>query len=193
MRDTTHIQPAHAGDQPELKLSAWGALAALTAALLTACSSPPPTQRAPVPAPAAPQAPRAVAPVAPAPAAVAPLPAGTLISQAVTPQDYRKDGARHLYSKNGHRIYKGKLPPLMHAVGVLQVDLDGQGRVRKLNWMRAPSHVPDVMREIERTVHAAAPFPAPVRMGGVTYTEVWLWDRSGNFQLDTLTEGQRSK
>jgi hypothetical protein len=30
-------------------------------------------------------------------------------------------------------------------------------------------------------------------MGSVTYTDVWLWDKSGNFQLDTLTEGQRSK
>lgn len=81
----------------------------------------------------------------------------------------------------------------MHAVGVLQVEVDHRGQVRNMSWMRAPSHVPDVMREIERTVLAAAPFPAPVRMGSVTYTDVWLWDKSGNFQLDTLTEGQRSK
>jgi len=27
-------------------------------------------------------------------------------------------------------------------------------------------------------------------MGKVTYTETWLWDKSGHFQLDTLTEGQ---
>lgn len=107
--------------------------------------------------------------------------------------DYRKDGARHLYDRNTHRIYKGKLPPLLHAVGVLQVEVDDRGNVAQVSWMRAPSHVPDVMREIERTVRSAAPFPAPVRMGRVTYTETWLWDRSGNFQLDTLTEGQRSK
>jgi len=24
----------------------------------------------------------------------------------------------------------------------------------------------------------------------VTYTDVWLWHKSGQFQLDTLTEGQ---
>jgi protein TonB len=24
----------------------------------------------------------------------------------------------------------------------------------------------------------------------VTYTDTWLWDKSGRFQLDTLTEGQ---
>jgi hypothetical protein len=41
-------------------------------------------------------------------------------------------------------------------------------------------------------VRAAAPFPVPVHMGGVIYTDVWLWDKSGRFQLDTLTEGQQS-
>ena len=128
-----------------------------------------------------------------APPPVSTLPPPDFISQAVSPLDYRKDGARHIYERNSHRIYKGQLPPLMHAVGVLQVEVDNRGQVRNVSWMRAPSHVPDVMREIERTVRAAAPFPAPVRMGSVTYTDVWLWDKSGNFQLDTLTEGQRSK
>ena len=31
---------------------------------------------------------------------------------------------------------------------------------------------------------------APTRKGKVTYTDTWLWDKSGHFQLDTLTEGQ---
>ena len=130
---------------------------------------------------------------APPPPPGAQLPPPAHISHAGTPLDYRKDGARHLYAQNGHRIYKGKMPPLMHAVGVLQVYVDGRGHVGNISWMRAPSHAPDVMREIERTVRAAAPFPAPLRMGGVTYTEVWLWDKSGHFQLDTLTEGQRDR
>ena len=43
---------------------------------------------------------------------------------------------------------------------------------------------------IVRTVRAAAPYPVPARMGRVTYTDVWLWDKSGQFQLDTLTGGQ---
>lgn len=33
--------------------------------------------------------------------------------------------------------------------------------------------------------------PAPRRMGGTRYFEVWLVDKSGRFQLDSLTEGQR--
>lgn len=153
------------------------------AALLAACATPP-----------EPPAPEPIAlPTPTAPPPVVELPPPAIISHARTPMEYRKDGASHLYGHNGHRIYKGKLPPLLHAVGVLQVEVDNRGNVRNLNWMRAPSHVPDVMREIERTVQSAAPFPAPVSLGGVVYTDVWLWDRSGHFQLDTLTEGQRNR
>jgi hypothetical protein len=46
------------------------------------------------------------------------------------------------------------------------------------------------MQQIEQMVKAAAPYPVPEQMGQVTYTDVWLWHKSGKFQLDTLTEGQ---
>ena len=111
-------------------------------------------------------------------------------SYAGTPRDYRRDAATHLYAKYSSRIYTGKMPPMLHAVGVLQVEINGKGVVTGLHWMRAPSHAPDVVAEIERSVRSASPFPAPVKMGRVTYTDTWLWDQSGQFQLDTLTEGQ---
>lgn len=154
-------------------------------ALLAACTTSPP---ATPPSAAAPQ-PQAPEP-APKPAPVTAAPAPEKVSGAMTPRDYRRDAATHLYGKNQNRIFKGKLPPLLYAVGVLQVDVDGLGRVSGINWMRAPSHAPEVMAEIERTVRQAAPFPAPVRIGRVTYTDTWLWHKSGRFQLDTLTEGQ---
>ena len=112
-------------------------------------------------------------------------------SSASNARAYRQDAARHLYALNTLRIYKGKLPPLLYAVGTLEVNLDRKGQVRSLNWMRAPRHAPEVIREIERTVRAAAPFPVASKLGYVTYTDTWLWHASGKFQLDTLTEGQR--
>ena len=111
-------------------------------------------------------------------------------SSAATPRAYRQDGASHLYGLNAARIYKGRMPPLLYAVGVMNVDIDRAGRVTRLDWMRAPKHAPEVMAEIERTIRDAAPFPAPTRLGKVTYTDTWLWHVSGKFQLDTLTEGQ---
>jgi hypothetical protein len=111
-------------------------------------------------------------------------------STATTPRAYRVDAAQHLYGQNGHRIFEGKMPPLLYAIGVLQVEVNAQGRVTGTHWMRAPRHAPEVMAEIEKTVRLAEPYPAPVRMGRVTYTDTWLWHKSGRFQLDTLTEGQ---
>lgn len=165
--------------QPRARLAALGlALASAVAALMGGCTSTPPP-----PPPAKPQtaAPEVIAP---------PIAAPANASQAVTPYAYRRDAASHLYSKNTDRIYLGKMPPLLYAIGVLQVEVDGRGRVTSTSWMRAPTHAPEVIAEIERTVRAAAPYPAPVRMGRVTYTDTWLWHRSGTFQLDTLTEGQ---
>lgn len=161
-------------------------------ALLAACRSTPLPPMEPEPPPAAqpPTAPpAAVAPAAVVESGATPI-TSVRTSSAANPRAYRQDAATHLYGLNRDRIYKGRLPPLLYAIGVLQVEVDGRGNVRNLNWMRAPKHAPEVIKEIERTVRAAAPYPAPARMGRVVYTDTWLWHKSGRFQLDTLTEGQ---
>ena len=161
-----------------LRLPFGTGLAAGIAALIAACTSPPvPPVATPAPEPAA-------------PFVVTPPAAPSLVSNATTPRAYRRDAASHLYAKNRHRIYQGMMPPLLYAIGVLQVEVDSKGRVTSLHWMRAPKHAPEVMADIERTVRQAAPYPMPARMGRVTYTDTWLWHKSGLFQLDTLTEGQ---
>ena len=111
-------------------------------------------------------------------------------SAASTARAYRQDGATHLYGLNADRIYKGRLPPLLYAIGVLNIHIDKLGRVTHIDWMRPPKHAPEVMAEIQRTVQKASPFPAPEKLGKVVYTDTWLWHKSGRFQLDTLTEGQ---
>lgn len=111
-------------------------------------------------------------------------------SPAANERAYRRDAASHIYALNGTRIYPGKLPPLLYAVGTLQVHLNATGQVESLHWMRAPTHAPEVITEIERTVLSDAPYPVASRLGKVTWTDTWLWDKSGRFQLDTLTEGQ---
>jgi hypothetical protein len=167
--------------QPHRHRSLLAILAAGVAAIMAACSTPPPAPT-PQPQPEPKTPPVAVTPGAPTPTVKA--------STASTPRDYRRDAASHIYGQNANRIFKGKMPPLLYAIGVLQVELDGQGRVTKTSWMRAPSQAPEVISEIERTVRLAAPYPVPARMGRVTYTDTWLWHKSGQFQLDTLSEGQ---
>ena len=164
--------------QPTLR-SATPALLGVAALLASCTTSAPPQPPRSAAAKPAEQAPHSAA-----------APSGGKSSSATNPRAYRADAAQHIYGKNQDRIWKGRMPPLLYAVGVLQVEVDGQGYVRNLNWMRAPKHAPEVIAEIEKTVRAAAPFPAPARMGKVVYTDTWLWHKSGRFQLDTLTEGQ---
>ena len=112
------------------------------------------------------------------------------VSAAATAREYRRDAASHIYATNKERVYPGQLPAILYAVGTLQVSLDTNGKVLSMHWMRAPRHAPEVIAEIERTVLEASPFPAATRLGKVTWTDTWLWDEGGRFQLDTLSEGQ---
>ena len=179
------------------------ALSAVSLGWLSGCSAPPTAKPTPRPAtsqvpvtPATPVIPATTASPAatqrdavaqPTATAAAPSP---VKSAARNAKDYRKDAANHLYARHSQSIYKGRLPPMLEAVGVLNVDIDRHGSVKSVQWMRAPRHVPQVMQQIERMVKAAAPYPVPQHMSQVTYTDVWLWHQSGKFQLDTLTEGQ---
>lgn len=161
------------------------------AILLAACSSPPrPGQPAePISTPSARPTPD------PTPQRTDPGPTPPVVprapdSQARSPKEYRRDAASHLYQTYQDQIYAGKLPALLYAIGVLEVHLDNRGQVIGLHWLRAPKHAPEVVTAIERKVRDAAPYPRPARLGRVVYTDTWLWDRSGRFQLDTLSEGQ---
>jgi periplasmic protein TonB len=158
----------------------------LATMLLASCAAPPPP--APAPQPTPPPAPQP----APQPAPVAArIP--NIISQAANATNYRRDAAQHIYKNNSARIYKGRMPPLLMAVAVLELDVDTMGDIAAIRWVRGPTHLPNVIADIEALVRASAPYPAPVKMPGVIYTDVWLYDKSGLFQLGTLTEGQRNK
>lgn len=156
----------------------WAVMLACVTAIMAGCTSSPAPGPGPGPGPAAPEG-------AATKAASPPTP-----SVARTPREYRPDAAKHIYQRNANRIYKGRLPPLLYAIGTLEVEVDRRGNVVSTHWLRAPKHAPEVVAEIERTARQAAPYPVPERLGKVTYTDTWLWHKSGRFQLDTLTEGQ---
>ena len=174
-RDTTGTTSRH----PLQTASLW----ACVAALMAGCSLVPKST------PQASTKPTTQAPPKAAPAAALNSPVRS-VSRAGNALDYRRDVALHLYSQNSDRIYSGKLPPLLYAIGVLETDIDARGYVTAVRWMRAPTHAPEVIAEIERTVRQAAPYPAPTKLGKVSSTETWLWHKSGHFQLHTLSEGQ---
>jgi hypothetical protein len=165
--------------------------------VLVACStkpvavhSPQPTQPAlpptalpetPAPDPSASSAPSETQPPVP--------PASPALYEASS-ADYRRDAARHIYRRLPARIYKGKLPPMLKAVVVVDIHIEPSGQIGHIDWVRVPKHAPEVKQDIEQAIFQSAPFPAPSQFKRVRYTETWLWHKSGRFQLDTLTEGQ---
>lgn len=118
-----------------------------------------------------------------------PLPGAGQASAAETDKDYRQDAARHLYASYPMRIYKGRLPPLLYGVTIVETDVDAQGQILDVRVRRPPA-APEVGPWVVSMIRKAAPFPPPAKMGKATYVDIWLVHKSGNFQLDTLTEGQ---
>jgi protein TonB len=113
------------------------------------------------------------------------------VSSASDTRAYRIDAARHIYAAYAPRIFKGRLPPLIHAVVVLEMTVDLNGQLRDIKVVRGPSHAPDVTAAVVEMIKRAGPLPAPSRFAGpVRFTEIWLVHKDGRFQLDALTEGQ---
>ena len=111
-------------------------------------------------------------------------------SAAKTEREYRKDGARHLYAAYKKQIHKGKMPPLLYGIAIIETEIAADGAVKNVRVVRQPAAA-EVGPWAVAMIKKASPFPAPEKMGAVKYTEIWLVDKSGRFQLDTLTEGQR--
>ncbi len=110
-------------------------------------------------------------------------------SQADSESAYRQDGARHLYAVYPMRIFKGRMPPLLYGVMIVDTELDAEGQIVDVRVRRPPA-APEVGPWVTAMIRRAGPFPPPGRLGKAVYTDIWLVHKSGNFQLDTLTEGQ---
>ena len=107
-------------------------------------------------------------------------------------QEYRIDASRHLYKCFPMRIYKGKLPPLLYGVMMVETELDAAGNVLSLSVVRKPA-ADEVQPWVLALIRRAAPFPAPAKFPGGTlrFTETFFVDKSGLFQAMSITEGQR--
>ena len=122
------------------------------------------------------------------------LPGPPAASEAPDERAYRVDAARHLYQAYASRVFRGKLPPMMYAVMITDTELDPDGTVRSVTVARPPAAAKEVTPWVLALIRGASPFPAPSRIGEgatIVWREIWLVDKTGRFQVDALTEGQR--
>jgi protein TonB len=152
----------------------------LVAVLAAACGKPP----APPPEAPAPQTQQSPAPPA------ARLPA---LPPPKTPLDaYKRELAQRILAANAAQTFDGKPPDILHAVVVLQLTLDRNGKLTTLKTLR--SRHPPQERVALASVRAAAPLPAPpaslLRRGSLEIAETWLFRDDGKFQIRSLAEAQ---
>jgi hypothetical protein len=152
--------------------------------LLGACSSPmPPTAPAPVA-----KAPASAAPARPAPAAPMANPAGLPSPAAVRSwNEVRAQAARRLLAANPAITYSGAVPDPLLAIPVLEIELNSDGSIRRVDVMRAPRQAQDTVQIAIDAVHRAAPFgdisrlPKPWK-----FTETFLFNDDRKFKPRTL-------
>jgi hypothetical protein len=112
------------------------------------------------------------------------------LSDAVDARAYRIDAAHHVYAAYPALILKGKVPALVYAIVVTETEIDARGKVLAVRVLRQPSAAREVTPWVVSMIHRASPLPTPARIGRVKFIEVWLVDKSGQFQVHSLTEGQ---
>lgn len=114
-------------------------------------------------------------------------------SAASNEAEYRVDAAKHLYASYPMHVFRGQLPPLLYAVAVIETDVDEAGQITDVRMTREPAAAKEVGPWLVSLVRKVKQLPSPAKIGKHTYTETWLVDKSGRFQVHTLSEGQRSQ
>ncbi len=153
--------------------------------LVAGCSSPP----APPPAPAITEGRgAAAAEAAGVPAAsrsgLRPLPAPGAVRNWA---DLRMQAARRLVAANPEGSYTGTVVEPLLGVPVLEIELNGDGSVRHINFLRHAQEARFTSKLAEDAVHRAAPFgdvsrlPKPWR-----FTETFLFNDERKFKPRTL-------
>ena len=171
--DSTDIAPR------STTCSAWWARLGLTGlGFIAACSSP-----TPAPEPAAPPAATSGRTAPSTPSAAKLPPPGPVRNW----NDVRRQAAQRMVAANPKITYMSTPPDPLLAIPVLEIELNGDGSIRKIDVMRHPSQARDTTQIAMEAVRNAAPFgdvsrlPKPWR-----FTETFLFDDDRRFKPRTL-------
>ena len=150
--------------------------------LLAGCSSSPPP--APVPTASTSQGGSAAPTRAPAVASSSRLPAPGAVRNW---NELRRQAAQRMVAANPGGTYMGVPPEPLLAIPVLEIELHGDGSIRKIETLRQPREAKDTIQLAVDAVHRAAPFgdvsrlPKPWR-----FTESFLFNDERKFKPRTL-------
>ena len=103
--------------------------------------------------------------------------------------EYKVQVGRRLVAANPNATYTGAVPEPLLAIPVLEVELNGDGSVRRVHVQRHPSQAGDTVQLAVNAVHRAAPFgdvshlPKPWR-----FSEAFLFRDDRRFKPRSLDQ-----
>ncbi|MEP7301123.1 MAG: hypothetical protein ABI699_06315 [Caldimonas sp.] len=168
------------------------AASALIAALAVAgCSNSsdrgPGEVRTPLPPSLAPARPPPLETIAPSPAAAqgkSALPAPRAMRSWV---EVRQQAAERLVAANPEITYMGKVPDQLLAIPVLEIELNSDGSVRRIEILRPPRQAKDTLQTAADAVRRAAPFGDVSRLPKPwKFVETFLFNEDRKFKPRTL-------
>ena len=168
------------------------AIAAL-AICVAACSGPP-ADRAPGEGDSSARKPATAPPAAAtAPPTVAAASQGAARRALAAPRagrswiEVRQQAAERLVAANPDTTYLGRVPDQLLAIPVLEVELNGDGSVRRIEILREPREAKDTLKIAIEAIRRAAPFGDVSRLPRPwKFTETFLFDDARKFKPRTL-------
>jgi hypothetical protein len=101
--------------------------------------------------------------------------------------EVRHQAAQRLVAANPDITYMGRVPDQLLAIPVLEIELNGDGSVRRIEILREPREAKDTMKIAVDAIRRAAPYGDVSRLPKPwKFVETFLFDDSRKFKPRTL-------
>jgi len=103
--------------------------------------------------------------------------------------ELRQQAARRMVAANPNGTYTGTVPDILLAIPVLEIELNSDGSIRRIEVLRKPGQAPETLQMAIDAVRRAAPFgdvsraPKPWK-----FAETFLFNNERKFKPRTLDE-----
>lgn len=163
----------------------------------TPAPQPTPQPAGPSPSAQAPTPPRTTTPAPPTPAAptrppVAQAPARPRLGPPIAARnwdEFKLQAAQRLVVANPDITYEGPVPEPLLAIPVLEVELNADGSVRRIQVMRHPRQAKDTVQIAIDAIHRAAPYGSMARLPlPWKWAEVFLFNDQRRFKPRLLDQ-----
>jgi len=123
-----------------------------------------------------------------------PAPAPSAPSSARSVDEYKREIALRIQQRNPAWVHDERPQALLRAVIVARIKVDAYGNPQ-IEIVRSPDA--EMSQRVVQSVRAAAPLPAPPRalasQLNAGYTESWLFNTDGRFQIRTVARPQMNE